>query len=286
MKTIILFPADFYDENSVDAKYKGEYDTVLSFPEFTPVIFNYDKFLEGGELELIPDMMNADLCIYRGWMLNDSNYNRLYNELAGKNIKLVNTPEQYCICHMFPKVYSYIKSDTPEAIWFDKNSKIELDLIKSKFERFMIKDYVKSVKESSFPRFFTKEISEDELSKYVEEFIRLRSKRFTGGLVFKEYVDLRQYDGKTNEYRVFYFKSKIVSVSRNSNQPDFCPFVDETLVNKYSGLKSNFYTVDFAEVGNGKWIVIETGDGQVSGLSPNQFIFKFYEELCLCISNN
>ena len=27
------------------------------------------------------------------------------------------------------------------------------------------------------------------------------------------------------------------------------------------------------------WIVIETGDGQVSGLSQNQFIFKYYDDM-------
>ena len=33
------------------------------------------------------------------------------------------------------------------------------------------------------------------------------------------------------------------------------------------------------EYENGSWTVIETGDGQVSGLSPNQYVFKFYDEI-------
>ena len=37
--------------------------------------------------------------------------------------------------------------------------------------------------------------------------------------------------------------------------------------------------MDFAELADGSWIVVETGDGQVSGLSPGQYVFKFYEEL-------
>ena len=44
-------------------------------------------------------------------------------------------------------------------------------------------------------------------------------------------------------------------------------------------LPSNYYTVDFAELSNGDWIVIETGDGQVSGLSPNQYPFKYYDDM-------
>jgi hypothetical protein len=33
---------------------------------------------------------------------------------------------------------------------------------------------------------------------------------------------------------------------------------------------SKFYTVDLAQLINGEWIIVETGDGQVSGLAPNQ----------------
>jgi hypothetical protein len=33
---------------------------------------------------------------------------------------------------------------------------------------------------------------------------------------------------------------------------------------------SFFYTIDFAEKIDGTWMVVETGDGQVSGLAPNQ----------------
>ena len=51
------------------------------------------------------------------------------------------------------------------------------------------------------------------------------------------------------------------------------------LVNAIPVLDSRFYTVDFAELENGSWTVIETGDGQVSGLSPNQDVFRFYDEI-------
>lgn len=71
------------------------------------------------------------------------------------------------------------------------------------------------------------------------------------------------------------------------NQSKKAPCVPSDLIMKVPKIKSNFYTVDFAQLSSGEWIVIETGDGQVSVLSPNQFIFKYYEEirLAFCARN-
>lgn len=51
------------------------------------------------------------------------------------------------------------------------------------------------------------------------------------------------------------------------------------LMNHFDELRSNFYTVDFVVLENGRWMVMEVGDGQVSGLSPGQFVFKYYDEI-------
>ena len=42
--------------------------------------------------------------------------------------------------------------------------------------------------------------------------------------------------------------------------------MDINWVKKLPKLKSKFYTIDVAELKTGEWVVIETGDGQVSGL--------------------
>ena len=39
-----------------------------------------------------------------------------------------------------------------------------------------------------------------------------------------------------------------------------------SLVRQFTGLDSHFYTVDFAELEDGSWTIIETGDGQVQSL--------------------
>ena len=51
-----------------------------------------------------------------------------------------------------------------------------------------------------------------------------------------------------NEFRVFYANGEVVSVSRNSGQPNYSNTVPGTKIYKYRHLNSNYYTVDFANL--------------------------------------
>ena len=96
--------------------------------------------------------------------------------------------------------------------------------------------------------------------------------------MFKQYLKLKDYGGKTNEYRLFVLNGKVVTSTQHTgltfgHEPDFS-FLDEVI----SKINSNFYTIDIAELENGNWMILETGDGQVSGLSSNQDQFVFYSK--------
>ena len=53
----------------------------------------------------------------------------------------------------------------------------------------------------------------------------------------------------------------------------------QELVEKYKNLPSCYYTVDYAELADGTWKVIEAGDGSVSGLSENQNAEQYFRTL-------
>lgn len=95
----------------------------------------------------------------------------------------------------------------------------------------------------------------------------------------EEFLDLKFYEGHPNEYRVFYACNEIVTVSRNSGQQDYTPEPPKELIERYSNLPSCYYTVDFAELDDGTWNVMETGDGSVSGLSENQNAEHYFRTL-------
>ena len=110
-------------------------------------------------------------------------------------------------------------------------------------------------------------------------FYKYRGDLLTGDLCIKEYLDLKRYDGKTNEFRAFYADHQVISLCRNSNQPDHTAEPPVELIEKYRMLPSPYYTVDYAELADGTWKIVEAGDGGVSGLSPGQDYPAYYRAL-------
>lgn len=281
MKITIIYPSDFFDIKKVDPDYLYEYQEAVKFPEIQIVFYNYDDFVSEAPLRLYPGQLEPGLGIYRGWMLQTEKYRQLYEALLDRGVTLINQPEQYQHAHEFPYAYPVIKDYTPKTIVCPNDQPINWDQVRAELPRFMIKDFVKSVKGTEFPVMFDNTYSNQELDQYVKRFIELRGQLFTGGIVLKEFVDLKSSGGKTNEYRAFYLDGQLLTMSKNSNQNSDVR-VPELLLQSLPSLKSRFYTVDFAELADGGWTVIETGDGQVSGLSPGQYVFKFYEQLIKC----
>jgi hypothetical protein len=145
---------------------------------------------------------------------------------------------------------------------------------------------VKSCKTAEGVEKINQNIYKDELVDKIAQFVKERGKLFTGNIVLKEFVNLRKFDDKTNEWRAFYIKNKLACWFQNSylktriGPPhDLMKIVGELLYPK-----SAFFTVDFAFTQDEKWIVIETGDGQVSGL-PDGEELNFYNNLFFVLDN-
>lgn len=279
MKVIILFPCDYFEPSKVDMEYQQEYEQACCFPELQIVLYNHDYIVNDGKLKLYPGIPEPGFAICRGWMLKPEQYEIFYSCLMKQGLKLINTPKEYEACHGFKNVYPLFRSDTPKLFYYPDPKQIPWNEVKNTLRRFMIKDEVKSVKGTGFPLYFDTSISELQLNQAVQTFVELRGKLMTGGITIKEYVELACKDGITNEYRVFILNHQILSISRNSNQSADAPVLPRTLAERYQDLPSNFYTVDWAETKDHGWTVIETGDGQVSGLSPGQYVFQFYSNL-------
>jgi len=277
---LVLFPADHFNIKCVDPDFTAEYDAVCQIPNFKPVLFNYDDFISGEPIKIYPsDYYRSEFAIYRGWMMMPDHYHTFYDYLLNEDIGLINSPLEYNDCHLFPNVYLEIEQNTPKILSYPCGNDIDWTHVNNAFSKFMVKDYVKSEKGTGFPAFFTTPVNSSDMEKSIADFIKMRGNLYTGGIVLKEYVELKKYGASTNEYRGFYLQHKILSISRNSNQPESCKVIPLDFVEKYSNLPSNYYTVDFAELHDGSWSIIEVGDGQVSGLSPDQWAFKYYDDM-------
>ena len=284
MKHGVLFPCD---DNKIinDKELKKEYEVAKASNLFDVHIFNYNDWKENEVIDLV-DVYNEsnNITIYRGYMMKESEYSNFYYSLMKSNVYLITNPFEYKTLHIFKNIYKMIESDTAKTLFYSFDDKISIDEIKTYFDRFLIKDYVKSLKYKSFPKCFESRISQNELDYYVNQFKEMRGNLLTGGICIKEFLDLKMYDGKINEYRVFYMNKEIISISKNSGQGDYTNVPPKYLLEKYSNLPSPYYTVDFAELENGAFKIIEVGDGQVSGLSDNQNYESYYRALNYCIN--
>ncbi|MDE6519059.1 MAG: ATP-grasp domain-containing protein [Ruminococcus sp.] len=279
MQKTILFPSSYFSSREVDEDLQKEYNAVKETGLFDIIIFGYDKWFNEGKLVLsrTPDLPCS--AVMRGWMMKPEQYAVFYDKLNNNNINLITTPEEYTLMHIFPNVYNIFGSDTAKMEIFPLHKQIDIESVKKTFDRFMIKDFVKSVKGTEFPRFFDSSVTQEDFDEYMKIFYKYRGGLLTGGICVKEFLDLKYYGEKTNEYRVFYINNKIASVSRNSGQGANTSEPPMDLIKKYSSLASCYYTVDYAELSDGTWKVIEAGDGSVSGLSENQNIYSYFRTL-------
>ena len=278
LKTI-LFPSEVFDRRQVDADMKREHDAALDTGLFDVILFGYDDWFNHGMLRLSVEPREITDAVYRGWMMKPEQYEKFYHQLLASNIRLVTTPEMYNTLHIFPNVYPFISEDTARIMTFPLHSEIDVSEVKKRFPRFMVKDFVKSVKGTEFPAFFDQSTTQEEFDKWMEVFYHYRSNLLTGGICIKEYLNLKRYDGKTNEYRVFYINNEIGSICRNSLQGEYTPVPPRAIIEKNSDLDSVFYTIDYAETEDGTWKIVEAGDGSVSGLSEGQDYMAFYRAL-------
>lgn len=289
MKTnLILFPSSYIYKNRIDEDLANEYNECKKTGLYDIVLFSYEDWFNHHKLVLFNKPSTIRKGIYRGWMMQPELYSQFYLELKKNNIELITNPKSYNLMHIFPNAYKYLKYDTAKIKTYPLHSSINIDEIKRDFNDFIVKDYVKSVKGSEFPNHFNSSITQIEFDKWMQIFYKYRADLLTGGICIKEFLPLKHYGDITNEYRVFYCNGKIISIYPNSGQAKqkiTINKVPEKLIYKYCNLNSPYYTIDYAELKDGTWKILECGDGSVSGLCECQNIQQHYINLYNSINN-
>ena len=276
---VILFPGDYFDPHAPDALMEEEFKLALADPRVEACACGFDAFLEGHRLEPSHPLEGGTrIGLWRGWMMSPEEYKSFFRQCASLGLRLTTTPAAYELTHCFPNAYRYLDpSDTPHIEVF--GDVIDAEVVNRTFDAFMVKDHVKSLKQTDFPAVIETPITQERCTELSKTFIRERGELYTGGLVCKQFVHLRRRRGATNEWRAFFLYGSLLDLSPNSGQPTSSPAPDEGLVERASHLESPFYTVDFGELEDGGWTILETGDGQVSGLSSGASAERFMHAL-------
>lgn len=284
MKATILFPGDYFSLNAPNDNFRPEFDAVIATEGMEAALFNFDDFIEGSSLALNESVEHLpNLVVYRGWMMKPEQYRRFHDDLVSLGFEPLVSPLCYERMHCFPNAAEVFDGQTPRFMAFPEKGgqvNIDADVVNGAFECFMVKDYVKSAKNTNFPAFIETPVSQEELDGYIRDFARRRGSLFTGGIVLKEYVDLKKYEGATNEWRQFVFlRGAQLGLCRNSRQPRTAPEPPGSYLSTRNIAVVPFYTVDYAELADGTWTIIEAGDGQVSGLAESDDPIRFYDAM-------
>jgi hypothetical protein len=295
----MLFCESPFEPNKVDEDFEDQFVTA-KVNGFEILLFNFEVLTGSDSLSATKRIKSSDKLantIYRGWMLTPKQYSILYSDLLSKNYKLINTVNEYQNCHYLPDSLKFIEHRTPKTVFekFETEKSIDNVIEKSKIfgrKPVILKDYVKSEKHDWETGCFVSNASNTaKLRETIENLIKLRGKYFNEGIVIREFIKLNDLTVHSKsgmplkeEYRLFFYNKKLVGIydyweegDYNLSKPDTTEF--EEIAKQ---VESNFFSMDIARRQNGELVIIELGDGQVSGLPDKTDRNEFYKQLKIC----
>ena len=261
----------------VDEDYQNEYQIAsLNYP---CALFSYED-LEKGKLSLYGDKISG-MVIYRGWMMKPELYRTFYHLLEKAGIYLINSPEEYEKYHLLPEWYKDFENQTAKSVW-EKEGNLgnAMQMSRNLTGPYLVKDYVKSRKHEWYDACYI-----------VGNCIERQGDNLVGGVVLRKFEKLKQigFHEKSGmplseEYRVFLFAGQVLNAGNywtdkmGKSEEHLSEKEWKWIKNVAKTIKSNFVTMDLARRENGELMIMEFGDGQVSGLQqidPGDFYQAF-----------
>lgn len=242
--------------------------------------------LTGGDGDRAVSRVPAGLgkASYRGWMLSGDQYACLHRALAQRGVDLVTAPEQYRAAHELPGWHGTFAELTPASRWIPLRAGEEPSteaLLAAVGELppgpGMVKDYVKSRKAEP-EAFFIEDLADAAAVRKVAAcFVERQGPDLAGGLVLRTFEDFAGPGERASEARVWWVRGEPVLVGPHPDQPDTVVRPDLSgVVEAVQALGCPFVTTDLAQRKDGRWRVVEVGDGQVSdfprGVDPSPLL--------------
>ncbi|MEU4619276.1 ATP-grasp domain-containing protein [Actinoplanes sp. NPDC023801] len=233
----------------------------------TVALVDHDALAGGGDADAAVARVPAGAdAVYRGWMLGSDRYAVLAGALAARGVTLRTGPEQYRRTHELPGWYAAIAGDTPETVWTEGDDRAGFDRVRERLVAgpAVLRDYTKSMKHYWHEAAFIPDVADAAAAWAVaSRFRELRGDGFTGGFV------LRRFERFTGaEVRTWWIGGSCRLVTAHPDTPDAVPPADlrpaDVTVAGFGSLDLPFAAIDLARHEDGRWRVVEIGDGQVS----------------------
>lgn len=278
----VLFPSDPLTSRRPDSDYLPEWEAAQAAGLSASVV-EYEALEEPDRAVRL--VAPADeLALLRGWMMTPPQYHALHRALTALGLRMVTSPDAYRTAHWLPGWYPFLEGSTPRTVWG------EGDLL----ERLgpgpaIVKDYVKSRKhEWAEACFIPSAADRAHAEAVIRRFLDLQGPDLAGGVVLREFVELegqgahpRSGMPRVREYRLFLLDARLLCgfgywTGQDPLPPDLPLATFESLAAR---LPARFVAMDVARRTDGRWIVVEVGDGQVSALPDDADPVPFYQAL-------
>jgi len=241
-----LFPSDPLDVRAPD-EFFGEQLVALGDAGFSTSVFPESVLAEGKSLKGIPE---GSQVVYRGWMLNAGEYERLVSKIEEVGASPFTNLRDYLSTHHLPNWYPLIEDLTPETRVYPADADLADELRALGWDAFFVKDYVKSLKTS------VGSIIHDpsQIETVVAEMEKYRGE-IEGGICIRRVEDFIE----ETERRCFVINGRPFAPEASGEIPEIVCICAERIPSK-------FFSVDMIQRQDGVLRVVEVGDGQVSDL--------------------
>jgi len=206
--------------------------------------------LDSGPSRIRPPFESGARVVYRGWMLTHGEYVNLVASVERDGGYCSTSPGEYVMTHHLPNWYAVAKDYTPETVFLDTGADLASELRRLGWEKFFIKDHVKSLKTSVGSIIEDPEQIETVVSE-MEKYLGF----IEGGLSIRRVEDF--IAGSERRYFV---------LNRTPYAAEPGAAIPEPVVFCASAIPSPFFSVDVARRADGTDRIVEVGDGQVSDL--------------------
>ncbi|MEV0253503.1 ATP-grasp domain-containing protein [Streptomyces sp. NPDC050732] len=273
MSTAFLFPTDPLRAARPDPEFAPEV-TAARATGAEVALVDHDALMSGDMARAVGRVLRGSGPYwYRGWMVPVARYEELEQALAARGCALLTGSGAYGRAHELPGWYATLEraSLTPRSVWCaatpgEPPSAERLTELVAPLGPGpgIVKDYVKSRKHEWDEACFVPELADStRLSAVVDRFFALQEETLAGGLVVRAYEPFVA----GGEARVWWLDGEALLVTAHPDTPDRTPAPELDAVREaVAALACRFVTTDLALHTDGRWRVVEVGDGQVSGL--------------------
>jgi len=286
----VLFPNHPLKPRLPDPGYQTEFEAARG-AGFGCELYNLEDLRAGDATEATKycgmASQSGEPIIYRGWMMSEAFYAALFGSLVARGYQPVTTPEQYAQAHYLPNAYPFLKGRTPESVWVEGK---DMAGAWGKYEQrgrpaAIVKDFVKSAKhrwkEACYIPAGTERGRFDEI---LAAFLQARGNLFEKGIVLRRFHELVKLEDDIRgqpvheEYRLFMWQGSLLAATPaiRGNGPFDLLGEWEAIADRF---ENRFISMDIARQQDGSWLIVEVGDGGVTGLPSSIETEMFYGAL-------